>query len=184
MSIRLPDIGDRPVRNTDSTGGGILQRIALLAIAAPKRIVAAAALVMVASAIFGLPVTKSLSAGGFTDPGSQSVRASDILAHKFNHSDLQLLITVTADGGVHSPSAVAVAGEIMSMLKTASDVTSVTSLWTAPPAAASALTSRDGRTGIIIAGLKGSDAEFAETARELVDQIPLDATPSSTPGVR
>ena len=103
MSIRLPDLGTRPPRNADPTGAGILQRIALLAIAAPKRIVAAAALVMVASAIFGLPVTKSLSAGGFTDPGSESVRASEILADKFNHSDLQLLITVTADGGVRSP---------------------------------------------------------------------------------
>ena len=159
------------MRTADPTAGAILRRIALAAIAAPKRIIAAA-LVMVACAIFGFPVTKSLSAGGFTDPASQSVRASDILAAKFDHSDLQLLVTVTADGGVHSPAAAAVAGDIISVMKSSPDVTAVTSLWTAPPAAAPALTSRDGRSGIIMAGLRGSDAEFAKIARKLVDQMP------------
>ena len=70
----------------------MLARIARLTIAAPKRIVAAAALILVAAAIFGLPVTKSLSAGGFTDPASESVKAADTLTDKFDHNDLQLLI--------------------------------------------------------------------------------------------
>ena len=60
---------------------------------------------MVACRDFRLPVTKSLSAGGFTDPDSESVRGSDILADKFNHNDLQLLIAVTADDGVHGAAA-------------------------------------------------------------------------------
>ena len=46
----------------------MLQRIARLAIAGPRRILAAAVLVLVAAAVFGLPVAKSLSAGGFQDP--------------------------------------------------------------------------------------------------------------------
>jgi RND superfamily putative drug exporter len=157
------------------TVGAPLRRIALAAFAAPKRIIASAVLVMVACAVFGLPVTKSLSAGGFTDPASQSVRASDILVAKFDHSDLQLLVTVTAPhGGVHSPAAAAVAGDVISVLKRSPDVTAVTSLWTAPPAAAPALTSRDGRSGIIMAGLRGNDAEFAKVTRKLVDQMPRD----------
>jgi putative drug exporter of the RND superfamily len=47
----------------------LLQRIAHLAISAPRRILAAAVLVAVAAAIFGIPVAKSLSASGFQDPG-------------------------------------------------------------------------------------------------------------------
>ena len=47
----------------------------LAAVAAPKRIIAAAALVMVACAIFGLPVTKMLSAGGLTISASESARS-------------------------------------------------------------------------------------------------------------
>ena len=50
----------------------MLQRIARLAIAAPRRIIAVAALVMVAVGIFGVPVAKNLSAGGFQDPTSES----------------------------------------------------------------------------------------------------------------
>jgi len=152
----------------------MLAKIARLAVAAPKRTVVAAALTLVAAAIFGLPVTKSLSAGGFTDPGSESVQASDILTNEFDHNDLQLLVAVTADDGVHSAAASAVAAEVTSTLENSPDVTNVISAWSAPPPAAPGLTSRDGRTGIIIAGLRGTDAEFAEIARQLVDQMPHD----------
>jgi len=61
----------------------VLRRIALLAIAAPRRIIAVAALVMVACGIFGIPVAKHLSAGGFQDPTSGSTQATKMLADKF-----------------------------------------------------------------------------------------------------
>src|SRR6478736_7801726 len=113
--------------------GTSLQRIALVALAAPKRIIAAAAVMMAVCGIFGLPVTKALSVGGFTDPASESVRAADILEHKFNQSSMQLMITVTAPGGVHNPDATKAAADIMAVLKSSPDVIGVTSLWTAPP---------------------------------------------------
>ena len=152
----------------------MLARIARLAIVAPKRIVAAAALILVGAAIFGLPVTKSLSAGGFTAPGSEAVQASDILTKKFGHNDLQLLVAITAADGVHSAAASAMAGEVTSVLQNSPDVTSVISVWTAPPSAAPGLTSRDGKSGLIIAGLRGTDSEYAGIARQLVDQMPHD----------
>jgi len=75
----------------------VLHRIALLAIAAPRRIVAVAVLVMVACGIFGIPVAKSLSAGGFQDPTSESAQATRQLVDKFGQGDMQLLISVTDD---------------------------------------------------------------------------------------
>src|SRR4030088_3157681 len=78
-------------------GRDVLRRIALLAIAAPRRIVAIAALVLVACGIFGIPVAKSLSAGGFQDPTSESAQATKLLADKFGQGDMELLISVTAD---------------------------------------------------------------------------------------
>jgi RND superfamily putative drug exporter len=171
MSTLRRDIADGTAHFAAPTAGGILHRIALAALAAPKRIIAAAALVMVAGAIFGLPVTKMLSAGGFTDPASESARAADILARKFNQSDVQLLITVTADGGVYSPEAAQTAADILAVLKSSPDAIGVTSLWTAPQSAAPALTSIDGRTGVITAGLRGGDAKYAKIARELVDRF-------------
>ena len=82
----------------------MLQRIALLAIAAPRRIIAVAILVMVACGIFGIPVAKHLSAGGFQDPTSESAQATKLLVDKFGQGDMELLISVTdnqsADGVV------------------------------------------------------------------------------------
>ncbi|WP_457149394.1 MMPL family transporter [Mycobacterium sp. URHB0021] len=156
--------------------GTALHRIALAAAAAPKRIIGIAVLVMVACTIFGVPVTKSLSSGGFTDPASESARAADILVSKFNQSPVQLLITVTADAGARSPGATETATEILAGLQRSVDVIGVTSLWTAPPAAAPTLTSTDGKTGLIMAGLRGSDADYAKIARRLVDQFPPERT--------
>jgi putative drug exporter of the RND superfamily len=172
MSTLRRDIADGSAHTAAPSAAGILHRIALAAVAAPKRIIATAALVMVACAIFGLPVTKVLSAGGFTDPASESARAADILASKFSQSDVQLLITVTADGGVHGPEAAQTAADILAVLKSSPDAIGVTSLWTAPQSAAPALTSMDGRTGVITAGLRGGDAQYAKIARELVDRFP------------
>ena len=95
----------------------MLQRIARLAIAAPKRIIVIALLVMVATAIFGIPVTKSLSAGGFQDPTSESAQATQLLVDKFGQGDMELLISVTSDAGAQSPQARAVGTDIAAQLQ-------------------------------------------------------------------
>ncbi|OOK81608.1 conserved transmembrane transport MmpL13 domain protein [Mycobacterium kansasii] len=77
----------------------MLHRIARLAIAAPGRVVAVAVLVMIATAIFGVPAIKKLSAGGGLDPGAESSHVAALLAQKFGQGDMGMLITVTADGG-------------------------------------------------------------------------------------
>jgi RND superfamily putative drug exporter len=52
----------------------MLQVITRLAIAAPRRIIAIAVLVLLGAAVFGLPVVSGLSGGGFQDPTSESSR--------------------------------------------------------------------------------------------------------------
>lgn len=56
----------------------MLQRIARLAIAAPRRIIGFAVFVFIAAAVFGVPVADSLSPGGFQDPRSESARAIEV----------------------------------------------------------------------------------------------------------
>lgn len=133
----------------------MLHRIALSAITAPRRIVATAALVMVACGIFGIPVAKSLSAGGFQDPTSESTRATQLLVDKFGQGDMELVISVTDPNGAQSPTARAVATDIITALQESPGVAQLTSAWTAPPSAAPALVSKDGKTGLIVAGLTG-----------------------------
>jgi RND superfamily putative drug exporter len=83
----------------------MLQGIARLAIAAPKRIIGVAVLVFLAAAIFGIPVAKSLSPGGFQDPDSESAHAIAVLTDKFGQSGQQMLILVTAPAGAKSEQA-------------------------------------------------------------------------------
>ena len=83
----------------------MLQGIARLAIAAPRRIIAVAVLVFIAAAVFGIPVADSLSPGGFQDPNSESAHAISVLSDKFGQSGQQMLILVTAPAGTKSAQA-------------------------------------------------------------------------------
>jgi uncharacterized membrane protein YdfJ with MMPL/SSD domain len=154
--------------------GGVLHSIALLAIAAPRRTIAVAVLLMVTAGIFGVPVAKSLSAGGFQDPTSESARATQILTEKFGQGDVQLLFVVTAPDGYTSAAARAVGTDIADQLSRSAHVTSVTSVWTAPPGAAASLVSKDGKSGLIVAGIGGGEAESQKYADELSGQIAHD----------
>ncbi len=151
----------------------MLQRIALLAIAAPCRILVTALFVLVGCAVFGIPVTQYLSAGGFQDPTSESANATALLVDKFGQGDLELFISVTADdaGGVEGAAARSVGTDIADQLAKSPYVGGVTSAWTAPPPAAPALISKDGKTGLIVAGITGGESDAQKHAEELTDEL-------------
>jgi RND superfamily putative drug exporter len=149
----------------------VLQRIALLAIAAPRRIIATALLVMVACGIFGIPVAKHLSAGGFQDPTSESAQATKLLVDKFGQGDMELLISVTSGAGAQGTAARAVGTDIADQLKASPYVGDVTSAWTAPASAAPALISKDGKTGLIVAGITGGESGAQQHAKDLAERL-------------
>src|SRR5246127_638974 len=149
----------------------MLQAIARLAIAAPRRIIAAAVLVFIAVAVFGIPVAKSLSPGGFQDPNSESAHAIDVLTRKFGQSGQQMLILVTAPGGANSAQARTVGTDLVGQLQRSSVVYNVTSAWTAPPQAAADLISTDGKSGLIVINLKGGENNAQNNARDLADEF-------------
>ena len=152
----------------------MLNRIARIAIAAPRRVLALTALVMVAAAIFGIPVAKTLSAGGFQDPTSQSAEATALLTEKFDQGDMQLLFTVTAEDGVNSPAATATGTEIVRALEQSPHVAQVTSAWTAPPPAAAELVSKDKTAGLVVAGITGGENDAQKYAKALSEQLAHD----------
>ncbi len=153
---------------------GLLDRTARLAIAAPRRTIAVAALTMLAAGIFGIPVARTLSAGGFQDPTSESARATSVLTDKFGRGDAQLLFVVSAPGGAAGPAARAVGTEIADQLTRSAHVSSVTSAWTAPPQATAALVSKDGGSGLIVAGITGGETEAQKYAAALSDRFAHD----------
>jgi RND superfamily putative drug exporter len=149
----------------------VLRGIGRLAIAAPRRIIAVALLVMIATAIFGIPVMKNLSAGGLQDPTAESAHATRMLSDKFNQGDMKMIIAVTSNDGVHSGAARAVGTDITEQLARSKGVADVTSAWTTPPSAAAALISKDGKTGLIIAGIGGGESGAQSTAKTLANRL-------------
>ena len=95
----------------------MLAGIARLAIRAPRRVIAVALLVLIGSAVFGVPVTSRLSAGGLTDPNAQSDRATALLARIFGQGDMPMLITVSSPEGVNSSAARAAGSDIVRALR-------------------------------------------------------------------
>ncbi len=149
----------------------MLQWIARLAIAAPRRIIGGAVLVFIAAAVFGIPVAKSLSPGGFQDPNSESARAIQILTDKFGQSGQQMLILVTAPAGANSDQARKVATDLVGDLQRSPLVYNVSSAWTVPPQAAADLTSRDGKSGLIVVNIKGGENNAQTNAGILSEQL-------------
>ena len=147
-----------------------LERLARLGIRAPRRIIALTLLVMVTTAVFGIPVTHSLSAGGFQDPNAESTRATNLLTTKFNQGDT-LLITVSSSDGVKSGAAQRVGTDIVRQLGQSPYVARVASPWTAPPAASAALTSRNGKVGLIVASITGGSGAAGQHAETLSHQF-------------
>ncbi|MCZ0730062.1 MMPL family transporter [Mycolicibacterium iranicum] len=149
----------------------MLHRIALLALAAPRRILVAAALLTVALGVFGVPVAKSLSPSGFSDPGSESAHAAALLTEKFDQGDVQMLIVVSSPDGIDAQEVREVGTEIVADLDDNPHVAGVSSPWTTPPAAAADLVSRDRTAGLIVAGITGTEAQQQTWAKEISEQV-------------
>ncbi|OSC40049.1 MMPL family transporter [Mycobacterium decipiens] len=149
----------------------MLQRIARLAIAAPRRIIGVAVLVFIAAAVIGIPVADSLSPGGFQDPHSESARAINVLTDKFGQSGQKMLILVTAPAGADSEQARTVGTDIVDQLQRSPLVYNVTSPWTVPSSAAADLVSTDGKSGLIVVNVKGGEDDAQSTAQTLSDEV-------------
>ncbi len=150
----------------------MLARTADLCVAAPRRIILAAVLFMIAAAVFGVPAAKSLSAGGFLDPTSESARAAALLATKFDQSDMGLVLLVSSVNGAADGPARAVGAEIAQGLAQYPFVSQVASPWDPQPAPD--LLSADGKTAMILVALKGDETSAPEHAQLLAKRFARD----------
>lgn len=149
----------------------MLKRIAGLGIAAPRLVIVVAALLMLTIGAFGLTVAERLSPSGLQDPTSESSRAAQQLTEKFGQGDVSLLVVVTAPDRFDSPLGRATADDVIATLTRSGHVSAITSAWTSPPQVAATLISRDGRSGLIVTGVVGSEAQQQNYTRELTEAI-------------
>ncbi len=141
----------------------------LLALAVPRRIIAAAAALTVALAVFGVPVANHLSPSGFQDPGSESASAARLLTEHFGRGDVEMVIVVSSPDGVDSPAVITVARDIVTALDENPHVAEISSAWSSP--VAPDLISTDRTAGLIVAGITGTEAQQQTYAEDISEQV-------------
>src|ERR1700741_4350220 len=114
----------------------MLQRIALLATEAPRRIRVVTLLLLVGAGVLSATVMDTLSAAGFRDEVSESLDSSQVRTDTFDRGPLQLLVAVPSDAGAQSDAARAVGSDLVHQLGAYGFVAGVQSAWTAAPSVA------------------------------------------------
>ena len=144
----------------------MLTRFARLSTNHARAVVIAAVVVFAVAGALGGGVADHLTSGGFDDPSSESERADEALAERFDTGVPNLLLLVTArDGDVDNP-AVEAAGQALTAELAAEDgVADVVSYWSegnAPP-----LRNDDGSRALVVARVEGNDDQVEDRVTEL-----------------
>ena len=144
-----------------------MRRLALLVVNHARWVIVAAVLFVIVAAVIGRNVADQLSAGGFEDPQSESVKAAtDLLARFPAAGEPDFVVLVTArNGSVDDAAVTAAATALTDKLAKDPAVIEAASYWTlskAPP-----LKSTDGRQALIIGTLHGDLGERVKTAKRL-----------------
>jgi putative drug exporter of the RND superfamily len=144
----------------------MLTRFARLSTNHARAVVIAAVVVFAVAGALGGGVADHLTSGGFEDPSSESERADEALAERFDTGVPNLLLLVTAENGDVDDPAVAAAGQALTNELAAEDgVDDVISYWSegnAPP-----LRNDDGSRALVVARIEGNDDQVEDRVTEL-----------------
>src|SRR5829696_6781308 len=144
----------------------MLTRLARLSTQHARAVVIAAVVLFAVAGALGGGVADHLTSGGFEDPSSESERADEALADRFDTGVPNLLLLVTAEGGdVDDPAAAQAGQELADRLAGEEGVTDVVSYWSegnAPP-----LRNDDGSRALVVARIEGNDDEVEDRVTEL-----------------
>ncbi|RDI66844.1 RND superfamily putative drug exporter [Nocardia pseudobrasiliensis] len=145
----------------------LLARIAEFVLRSPRRIAAWLGVFVTAAAVYGLPVSAQLPAGGYDVPDSESARAAQVLDETFGAGGSSLVFTVTSPSGADSPQARTRGLAVVDALRSSPYATQVISYWTAPATVAPVLIGTDHRTALIAARVTGDDRQAPVRAHDI-----------------
>ncbi|MFF2082661.1 MMPL family transporter [Nocardia sp. NPDC058176] len=106
--------------------------------------------------------------GGYTDQGSESSRALTVLREEFGQGSPNLVLLVQTESSVDDPEATAAATGLVANLREREGITDVVSYWTTHQPA---LRSVDGKQGLIVASVLGSEREIDQRAAAVADEL-------------
>jgi putative drug exporter of the RND superfamily len=144
----------------------MLTRFARLSTNHARAVVIAAIVVFAVAGALGGGVADHLTSGGFDDPSSESERADEALADRFDTGVPNVLLLVTARGDdVDDPSVAAAGQSLTQELAAENGVDDVVSYWSegnAPP-----LRNDDGSRALVVARIEGNDDQVEDRVTEL-----------------
>ncbi|MDT4903962.1 MAG: putative drug exporter of the superfamily [Pseudonocardiales bacterium] len=145
----------------------MLTRLANLGIRAPRRILAAAGLLFVLAALYGVSAASHLSSGGFQDPKSASSTVDDVLQKRFHAGQPNLVVEVTSAAGVDAAATRRAGVEVERAIGASPYADQVTSYWSVPASQSKGLVSTDRKSALVVASIAGSDAVAPKRAANL-----------------
>ncbi len=141
-----------------------------------KAVLIIAAVVVLVSLAGGATVLSQLSGGGFDAAGTRSAKAADVLREKYDATDPDAVLLVTArEGDVDTPAMRRYGSALVERLSRLSGVDRVTSYW-GSPGAESFLRSRDGSKALVAVSLNGDTNDKSKFLRELGSRVDLSST--------
>ncbi|WP_172383015.1 MMPL family transporter [Streptomyces sp. MNP-20] len=144
----------------------MFERMAELAIRRSRLVLIVATVVVALMGALGAGAFGKLLGGGFDDPASQSSRAREVIDEKFGGETNLVLLVRASQGRVDDPAARRGGQALVADLKKERDLTNVVSYWdTNSPD----LRSEDGGEALVLARVKGHDAEQQENAKGVID---------------
>ncbi|HEY4402734.1 MAG TPA: MMPL family transporter, partial [Acidimicrobiia bacterium] len=144
----------------------MLARLGRFTVAHRKAVLASTAVFFVLAVTLGGGVASHLTAGGFTDPNSESSRAADAVKRDFGKQEPDLVLLVTAKQGTVDDAEVGnAANALTSRLAAEPEVSRAVSYWSvgSPPP----LRSTDGRQALVLASLRGGEDKMHQAAEKL-----------------
>ncbi|BBH16268.1 membrane protein [Nocardioides baekrokdamisoli] len=168
----------------------MLNRIANLAIRAPRRVLVAAVLFLIGAGVLGAPVAHYLKSGGFTVDSSQSNQATIELDKKFNGAAPNLIIQISTNGNQQTDpasrtAAAAASAQVEAILKSHEKATAsgddthyvgaIRSVSNVPPSARAALVAKDHTATLVLGNISGDDSimqtRAGDLGKELADKV-------------
>lgn len=144
-----------------------LSRLGALLAARPRPVLVAAILLVLISGVIGAGAMGEMILSRWEAPGTESVRAHEVLQREFHTGNANLILLVTAAGGTVDSAEVAAAGAALTTeLRADRAVADAWSYWSAH--GDPTLRSADGRHAVVLAHVSGD----ATTARaQIIDRL-------------
>ncbi|MFD3595570.1 MMPL family transporter [Nocardia sp. NPDC058640] len=116
----------------------------------------------------GATLFERVEGGGYTDPGSESSRALQVLRDEFGQAPPNLVLLVETESSVEDPETYSAATALVANLHERDGVAEVMSYWTTHQPA---LRSVDGKQGLIVASVLGNEREIDQRVAAVADEL-------------